>query len=62
METQTAKLKNVSIIKVENGYVITAVGKSYIAKDADEVKTLIGDKIPDVITALDEEELPPKKE
>jgi hypothetical protein len=62
METPTATLKNISIIKVENGYVVTALGKSHIAKDADEVKQLLVDKIPDVIEALDKEPpLEPKK-
>lgn len=58
MDTPTAILKNVSIIKVENGYVVTALGKSYIAKDAEEVKQLLVDKIPDVLTALDKEPQP----
>jgi hypothetical protein len=60
METPTATLKNVSIIKVENGYVVSALGKSHIAKDAEEVKQLLVDKLPDVLTALDT--MPPQPE
>lgn len=55
METPTATLKNISIIKVENGYVVSALGKSHIAKDVEEVKQRIIDSLPDVMTALDEE-------
>lgn len=58
METPTATVKSISIIKVENGYVVSALGKSHIAKDVEEVKQHIIDGLPDVITALDEEPPP----
>jgi hypothetical protein len=57
-EQPTATLKNITIIKVENGYVVSAIGKSHIAKDVDDVKQHIVDSLPDVIKALDEEPAP----
>jgi hypothetical protein len=58
METPTATVKSISIIKVENGYVVSAIGISHIAKDVEEVKQHIIDGLPAVLKALDEEPTP----
>jgi hypothetical protein len=60
METPTATVKSIQIIKVENGYVVSAVGRSHIAKDVEDVKQHIIDGLPDVLKALDEEPPPPQ--
>lgn len=52
------KLEQIQVVKVENGYVITAAGKSFVAIDEDGVKELITEELPrllEVINKKDEE-------
>jgi hypothetical protein len=51
------KMEHIQIIKVENGFVVVAGGKSFISMDEDGVKEIVDGEMPGVFEALNKQEV-----
>jgi hypothetical protein len=51
-----ARLEQIQIVKVENGYVVTAAGKSFVSMDEDGVKELVTGELPNLLEVINKKE------
>jgi hypothetical protein len=55
-----AKLQQIQVVKIENGYVVTAASKSFVALDEEGVRNIINEELSEILELVNKREEEPK--